>query len=171
MRFDSSLQQNIWLCKDAVKSNTPAIMLNPSTARTLEKKGIATFQDIWNERSQTWGLEPNRWNALSRKEQSLLGQVMQEVHEYWPTTSLVSSEPSLKHWDFKGGIARDSHIQLWNSRLAVSWQREGCFLTAEACRKKLRDTWRATKSGRLNMLLWRVFSRKLPVREKVSKWG
>ena len=41
----------------------------------------------------------------------------------------------------------------------------------EVFRKKLNQTWKATSSNRLNLLLWRVMSRKLPTRETTNKWG
>ena len=42
-RFDSSLQQSIWHCKAAMKSNNPAVLLDPPTARTLERRGLHYF--------------------------------------------------------------------------------------------------------------------------------
>ena len=96
---------------------------------------------------------------------------MDDIKDCWPTSPLISIEPSLSHWDFKGEVKRDSTPKPWLEKLASDWQKEGCMLTTEACRKMLKGAWKATSSGRFNMLLWRIISRKLPIREKTSKWG
>lgn len=122
-RFDSSLQQSLWHYKAAMKSNNPAVILDPSTARTLERKGYALFQDIWNARHQCWDVDERSWNALRPKERILLNQVMEDVQDSWPTSPLISIEPSLDHWDFKGGTEWDSTPKPWIEKLANAWQK------------------------------------------------
>lgn len=140
MRFDSSLQQSIWHCKAAMKSENRAVQLNPATARTLERKGFAIFQDIWDARLQCWNVDPQRWATLRSTEKILLSQVIGDIQNWWPTSPLIAIEPSLNHWDFKGGTRSDSPPKPWIEKLASAWQKEGCMLTTEACKKMLKAT-------------------------------
>ena len=80
-------------------------------------------------------------------------------------------EPEIKHWDCKAGIIEETPQMPWVVKVADAWQKEGCMITVEVCRKKLKAIWHSTRSGRLNLLLWRIFSRKLPVREITNKWS
>ena len=93
-----------------MRSGNPACILNPKAARTLERKGIAAFKDIWSVENQEWGLETERWHTLSITKKVLLNQVFQDIKESWPTSHSVSTEPSLKHWEFKGGTRRDTPL-------------------------------------------------------------
>ena len=170
-RFDSSLQQSIWLCSQAMRSNTAAVLLNPTAAKSLEKKGIAKFQDIWDKRNQCWSLNHLDGSAFKPTEKLLLSQVMDEICEDWPTSTMATLEPAFKHWELKDDNRETEEQAHWITKAANAWQKEGCYLTEIACRKKLREAWRNTKSGRLNLLMWRVISRKIPVRAVTSRWG
>ena len=59
----------------------------------------------------------------------------------------------------------------WAIKTATAWSKEGCLITSSDCRIKMKKTWSATGSMRLNMILWRVLCRKLPVKKITSKWG
>ena len=170
-RFDSSLQQSIWLCKDAMKSNTQAGTVNPRAARSLEKKGLAKFKDIWDKDRHEWGIDPIRWNALTPKEREVLTRVYADIKDDWPTALSEDVEPEIKHWDWVVTKPPDTQNTEWIKAVADKWQAEGYMVTSEMCRHKLTASWKSTSSTRLNLVLWRVASRTLPVRAISSKWG
>lgn len=110
-------------------------------------------------------MEQHRWNALKPKEKDILGKVMTNIQECWPTSPVVSTEADLNHWKFMVVEEAKTTHKPWLDKVAQAWQKEGCIMTFEACRKKMRDAWQATTFGRLNMMLWRVLnfqSRNLP---------
>ena len=153
-----------------MRSNVQALQINPRAAKSLERKGIARFRDIWDEREQAWHVETNQWNGLLHKEKETLSKAIEDIKEAWPTSQVTDVEPEFKHWEFKQE-SNETPPKPWLTKFAGAWQKEGCMLTEEACRKKLDALWKATNSGRLNLLLWRILSRKLPVRALTGKWG
>lgn len=169
-RFDSSLKQSIWLCSAAMTSNQPAVLLNPRTAKNLEKKGISTFQDIWDQKNLCWGMEPRRWAQLKASEKIHISQVIQAIKRSWPTSPLASTEPSINSWDLKT-CKPPNQGSPWIEKMSRGWAREGCAISEKFCRRKARQVWKQTISRRQNLLLWRIMARKLPVRAISSKWG
>lgn len=170
-RLDSFLRQSIWLCQVAMKDNKPAILTNPTLAKKLEQKGYATFQDIWSSQNQEWSINEMRWNALKGNEKRLLLHVLSNIKVLWPTSPMFSTEPSMKHWEYQIKPIVGNKQTPWLQKLTAAWKRDGCFNTPHFYRKKLNEIWKATGSGRLELLLWRVLCRKLPVRAVTSKWG
>ncbi|MCO5601918.1 hypothetical protein L7F22_056044 [Adiantum nelumboides] len=169
-RFDSSLNQSIWLCMDAMKNCQAAALLNPQLTKTLEKKGYAVFKNIWDVASQDWGIDQRRWRTLKPREKVFLSQVIQGIKEDWPTSFLVATQPSISNWDLKE-CRRSVPTQSWIRNMVTGWAKEGCFFTSEVCRKTLKQAWKSTSSGRYNLLLWRITARKIPVRALCSRWG
>ena len=151
--------------------DTPAYSLWPRKARELEKKGFATFQDLWDTSTQSWAVEDTRWIGLKPKEQDFLLKVIDKIKPTWPTSPLATLEPSIKQWKIRTGSRRPTQHKPWILRLATAWCKDNCFITSEVCRKKLKACWSATGSNRLNMLLWRILSRKLPIKGITCKWG
>ena len=170
MRFDSSLMQSIWLCKEAMKDSMPAVNMNPKIARALESKGFAVFRDIWDPGSQEWHVDQTRWTRLKAGEKLMLTQVIQGIKEEWPTSYLVTTEPQISNWDIKR-CKDPGPAHSWTDKVVRDWTKEGCHLTTAVCKKKLKFAWKATSSGRLNLLLWRIIARKIPVKVVCSKWG
>ncbi|MCO5557342.1 hypothetical protein L7F22_010905 [Adiantum nelumboides] len=169
-RFDSSLNQSIWLCKDAMENDQPSVLLNPQLAIAMEKKGFAVFKDIWDSKSQQWGVDQRRWRTLKPREKVFITQVIQGIKEGWPTNPLVATQPKISNWDLKGYRPHDPP-QPWIRKMATDWAKDRCFVTEDSLRKKVKQTWKATISRRYNLLLWRIITRKVPVNVVCSKWG
>ncbi|MCO5585957.1 hypothetical protein L7F22_039892 [Adiantum nelumboides] len=169
-RFDSSLNQSIWLCRDAMKNCQAAALLNPQLAKTLEKKGYAVFKNIWDAASQDWGIDQRRWRTLKPREKVFLSHVIQGIKEDWPTSFLVATRPSISNWDLKE-CRRSVPTQSWIRNMVTGWAKEGCFFTSEVCRKKLKQAWKSTSSGRYNLLLWIIIARKISIKALCSRWG
>ena len=170
-RFDSSLSQSLWLCPAAMMEDAPGYLVNPKQAKALERKGFALFKDVWDLNSQTWTVEENRLETLSSRERNTLNQALERIKPSWPTSQLDTVEPSVREWKLRSRTQTTAHMGLRAQKVADAWCKQGCLITREDCRKKMRKTWKATSSLRLNMLLWRVLCRKLPVKELTSKWG
>ncbi|MCO5562185.1 hypothetical protein L7F22_015811, partial [Adiantum nelumboides] len=169
-RFDSSLNQSIWLCKDAMENDQPSVLLNPQLAIAMEKKGFAIFKDIWDSKSQQWRVDQRRWRTLKPREKVFITQVIQGIKEGWPTNPLVATQPKISNWDLKGYRPHDPP-QPWIRKMAAGWAKDRCFVTEDSLRKKVKQTWKATISRRYNLLLWRIIARKIPVNVVCSNWG
>lgn len=155
----------------AMKSNMQAVLFNPKAARSLERKGLARFKDIWDKDRHEWGIDPNKWALLTPKEKEVLTRVYTDIKDDWPTSMADNAKPEIKHWDWAIVKYSEPLNTKWISIVADKWQAKGSMITSEMCRQKLGASWRSTSLVRLNLMLWRVISRKLPVRAITSKWG
>ncbi|MCO5583152.1 hypothetical protein L7F22_037061 [Adiantum nelumboides] len=136
----------------------------------MEKKGFAVFKDIWDSKSQQWGVDQRRWRTLKPREKVFITQVIQGIKEGWPTNPLVATQPKISNWDLKGYRPHDPP-QPWIRKMAAGLAKDRCFVTEDSLRKKVKQTWKATISRRYNLLLWRITARKIPVNVVCSKWG
>ncbi|MCO5560132.1 hypothetical protein L7F22_013739 [Adiantum nelumboides] len=138
-RFDSSLNQSIWLCKDAMENDQPSVLLNPQLAIAMEKKGFGVFKDIWDSKSQQWGVDQRRWRTLKPREKVFITQVTQGIKEGWSTNPLVATQPKISNWDLKGYRPHDPP-QPWIRKMAAGWAKDRCFVTEDSLRKKVKQT-------------------------------
>ncbi|MCO5595233.1 hypothetical protein L7F22_049272 [Adiantum nelumboides] len=163
-RFDSSLNQSIWLCKHAMENDQPSVLLNPQLAIALEKKGFAIFKDIWDSKLQQWGVDQRRWRTLKPREKVFITQVIQGIKEGWPTNPLVATQPKISNWDLKGYRPHDPP-QPWIRKMAAGWAKDSIYATSPVEAVALVATWgnvlqQASAADRLRELLLKGFLKK-----------